>query len=292
MQNVMERIDDLLNGSIDMHVHHGPVASPTRFDALELAEQAHQVGMRGVVFKDSGYPNAPLATMIRKRVPDFEVFGSLCLNYSCGGLNYHAVKASAQLGAKVIWMPTYTAANSIDIFRGFGLPLEGDGISLLDEDGRLVPEMAPILSLIKEYDMVLATGHISTEEIFALFEEALKVGIRKLVVTHPLDKEFSNKTPDMEEMKQLAAMGAILEHTFVCHLPTEFSRNPAHTVAAIKELGAENCIISTDLGLFTFNPTPVEGFRLFIASLLRSGCTPDEIELMAKVNPARLLGLD
>jgi hypothetical protein len=96
----------------------------------------------------------------------------------------------------------------------------------------------------------------------------------------------------MEELKRLARMGAFIEHTFVCHLPTEFCRNPAQTVEAIREIGAEHCIISTDLGLFTFNPPPVEGFRMFIATLLRNGITPEEIELMAKTNPGKLLGLD
>ena len=284
-------IDGLLTGSIDMHLHHGPVAGPTRFDALELAQQAQQAGMRGIVLKDSGYPNAPMATMIRKLVPGLEVFGSMCLNFTCGGLNHHAVETYAQLGAKVLWMPTYASSNSIETFRKLGLPLEGGGISLLDANGRLKSEMGPILATVKKYDMVLATGHISPEETFVLFEEAVKLGIRKLIVTHPLDKEFSDSIPTMEELKRLIGMGAYIEHTFVAHLPTEFCRNPAETVAAIRELGAEHCIISTDLGLFMYNPTPVEGFRLFIASLIRNGATAEEIELMAKVNPAMLLGL-
>ena len=285
-------IDSLLKGSIDMHLHHGPVAGPTRFDALELARQAQQAGMRGIVFKDSGYPNAPLVQLIRKLVPELEIFGSLCLNYNCGGLNVHAVESNAQLGAKVVWMPTYTSTNSVKAFRALGVPVKGEGISIIDSKGRLVPEGSPILSVVKKYDMVLATGHISPEEIFALVEEALRLGINKLLITHPLDKEFSDRVPSMEELKRLAAMGAIIEHTFVAHLPTEFSRNPAHTVEAIRELGAEHCIISTDLGLFTYNPPPAEGMRMFIATLLRHGMAPEEIELMAKVNPAKLLGLD
>jgi hypothetical protein len=285
-------IDSLLRGSIDMHLHHGPVAGPTRFDALELAQQAKQAGMRGIVLKDSGYPNAPLALLIRKLVPDLEIFGSLCLNFNCGGLNYHAVESYAQLGAKVVWMPTYASANSISTFRSLGVPMEGEGITIIDDRGRLVPEIAPILSAVKKYDMVLATGHISPEEIFALVEEALRLGITKLLITHPLDKEFSDRVPSMDELKRLSSMGAIIEHTFVCHLPTEFSRNPAHTVEAIRELGAEHCIISTDLGLFTYNPPPAEGLRMFIATLIRHGLSTEEVELMAKINPAKLLGLD
>jgi hypothetical protein len=284
-------IDVLLQGSIDMHVHSGPVAGPTRFDAMELAEQALQSGMRGLVLKDSGYPTAPLATIIRKRVPGVEVIGSMTLNFNYGGLNHHAVEASAQLGARVLWMPTYSSLNSINKFRALGVPFEGEGVSLLDASGQLVPEVGPILSIVKRYDMVLATGHISPPEILALSDAALGMGIRKLVITHPLDQEVVDKVPSMEELKRLAGLGAYIEHTFVFHLPTESSRDPAHTVKAIRELGAEHCIISTDLGLFTYNPSPVEGFRLFIATLLRSGVTTKEIELMAKVNPAKLLGL-
>ena len=292
MPAITEDIDGLLKNSIDMHLHHGPVAGATRFDALELAEQAQQAGMKCIVLKDSGYPNAPLASMIQKMVPGIDVFGSICLNFNCGGLNYHAVESSAQLGARVLWMPTYASANSINKFRALGVPLEGEGISILDAHGQLVSEIRPILSIVKKYDMVLASGHISPAEIFALLEEALRLGLQKLVITHPLDKEFSDQIPSMEELKQMARMGAFIEHTFVCHLPTEFCHNPAHTVEAIRQIGADHCIMSTDLGLFTYNPPPAEGFRLFIATLLRNGISPEEIELMAKVNPARLLGLN
>jgi len=292
MVNVTADIDALLRGSIDMHLHHGPVAGPCRFDALELAQQARDAGMRAVVLKDSGYPNAPLATIIKKLVPELGIFGSLCLNYSCGGLNHHAAESSARLGARVLWMPTYSSANSVKTFRKLGMPIEDDGISLLGPDGRLVPEMDRILEIVKRHDMVLATGHISPEEIFALFEGAKKHGIEKFIITHPTDKEFSDRAPGMDELKDLAAGGAVIEFTFVAHLPTEFCRNPVQTVEDIRAIGAERCIISTDLGLFSFNPPAAEGFRLFISSLLRNGITPEEIELMAKVNPAKLLGLE
>jgi len=49
--------------------------------------------------------------------------------------------------------------------------------------------------------------------------------------------------------------------------------------------------MSSDLGQF-WNPPPAEGMRLFIATLTRKGISAREIELMVKVNPARLLDLD
>ena len=62
-------------------------------------------------------------------------------------------------------------------------------------------------------------------------------------------------------------------------------------VEAIRAVGAEHCVMSTDLGQ-AFNPTPAEGMRMMIAYMLRCGITEKEMELMVKVNPAKLLGLD
>jgi predicted metal-dependent phosphotriesterase family hydrolase len=62
-------------------------------------------------------------------------------------------------------------------------------------------------------------------------------------------------------------------------------------VEAIRAVGAEHCIITTDLGQY-MNPPAAEGMRMFIALLLKNGITEHEIELMAKVNPSKLLGLN
>ena len=99
----MNPIDELLQGSIDMHLHHGPDSFlPRRVDALEAARQAQQMGMRAIVLKNHHYPTAPLATMVSQLVPGMGVFGSLCLDFEIGGLNFYALECSAKLGAKVV----------------------------------------------------------------------------------------------------------------------------------------------------------------------------------------------
>jgi hypothetical protein len=284
-------IDELLSGSIDMHMHPGPTGGPCRLDALEAAEQAKQAGMRGIVLKSHSYTAAAVAIIVNKLVPDIDVFGSVCLDYEIGGLNPHALENAAYLGAKVVWMPTFSSTNSINMMRALGLPLKGEGISLIDDTGKLVPEMEPILELIKKHDMILATGHISPQETFILLNEAQRIGIKKYIVTHPTDKEFSEKHFTIEEMQQLAKMGAFIEFTLVGLLPNEFCHDPAQIARTIKTVGAEHCIISTDLGQ-PQNPLPVEGMRLLMATLLHQGISPVEVELMAKKNPAILLDLD
>lgn len=288
----MNDLDGLIRGAVDMHMHLAPDIMPMRLDALEAAQQAKNVGMRGIVLKNHFYPTAPLATIVGKLVPEVGVFGSICLDFEIGGLNYRALEISAKLGAKVVWMATLSAANSRGKMNSsLGLNLEGEGYSILDKNGELVPEIPRILDIIKEYDMVLASGHISPAETFALFGEAKKAGIQKLVVTHASNAEVVDEALSLEDQKKLASMGACIEHTAVDIMPSDFGHNPAGMVEVIKATGAEHCILSTDMGMAQ-TLLPTEGMRLFVSSLLRYGITPEEIELMVKVNPSRLLGLD
>ena len=285
-------IDDLVKGSIDMHCHHAPDALiEGRMDALETVKRARDMGMRAVVLKNTYFPTAPLANIIEQLVPEVKVFGSVCLDYEIGGLNFHALEPLAKFGTKVVWMPTHSSTNCRARMRRIpGVTLEGEGFSLLDSSNKLVPEMARILSIIKKYGMVLANGHISPQETFALVEAALAIGIKKLVITHGLwmngDVHFT-----LEELKQLGQMGCYIEHCYVGFLPTDFRNDPKPMVDAIRYIGAEHCIMGSDLGQY-YNPPPAEGMRMFIALLMKNGITEREIEYMAKENPSKLLDLD
>jgi hypothetical protein len=285
-------IEKLLQGSIDMHVHFAPDAIMTfRMDALETAKQAQQMGIRAIVLKAHTCPTAPLAYTVGKLVPEVKVFGSICLDYEIGGLNSYALLAMAKLGAKVVWMPTHSSSNcNAKMSMLSGVSIESGGFSILDSNNKLVPEVSKILSIIKEYNMVLASGHISPSETFALVNEALAKGISKIIITHPLVVEISEKKFTLEDLCRLGEMGTFIEHTFVGFLPNELRHDPQYLVKAIREIGAEHCIISTDLGQYG-NPPAGEGMRMFINLLLQNGLTEHEIELMAKLTPAKLLDL-
>ena len=285
-------IDDLVRGSIDMHCHHTPNAVfECRLDALETARYARQMGMRGLVLKNTFFPTVPLANMVSQLVPEVKVFGSVCLDSEIGGLNYEALEPLAQFGTKVVWMPTHSATNSRnDLIKLPGVTSVGDVYSLLTTENKLIPEVDRILALIKKYNMVLANGHISPRETFALLEAAQKIGITKVIITHGL--WVNGKEPfKLEELYRLGQMGAYIEHCYVGFLPNELREDPQPMVKAIKHIGAEHCIISTDLGQY-YNPPPAEGMRMFMALLLKHGITENEIMLMAKINPSKLLDLD
>lgn len=59
----------------------------------------------------------------------------------------------------------------------------------------------------------------------------------------------------------------------------------------IKAVGADHCTLITDLGQY-LNPVPADGMKEFILALKNKGITDEQINWMARKNPARLLGLE
>ncbi|MBI2917977.1 MAG: hypothetical protein HYY01_08275 [Chloroflexi bacterium] len=278
-------VDGLIRGAIDVHAHAGPDGKrERRMDTAEMAQYARGLGMGGVVVKSHTYPTAPVVALARRSVSDVELFGSLTLNEEVGGLNPAAVEVSAGLGARVLWMPTESATQHL---RKKGL--DSVGISLLDSGGKLVPEVGQILEIAREHHMSLATGHVSGPEVIALCREAKRLGI-PLLITHPL---LSGSVPDLsvEELKGLADGGALLELCFMVCMPLGQRVPPADFAATVRGLGAERVVLSSDGGQDWLPPAP-ELLRMGIAVLLRAGLSPEEIELMVRVNPARWLSLE
>jgi Family of unknown function (DUF6282) len=131
--------------------------------------------------------------------------------------------------------------------------------------------------------MILATGHLGRREIFALVRTGKAMGIKKIVVTHA---EFPSQSLTGEEQKQLADLGAIIEHCFTTTYTAKATWEAAF--ANIRKTGVERTVISTDLGQ-TINPPVAEGFGMFAQKLLDAGFSTDEIRTMAVTNPARLI---
>jgi predicted TIM-barrel fold metal-dependent hydrolase len=281
----MNTIDKILKGAIDMHAHYGPDPFAARkVDALMGAQMARDAGMRAIVLKNHQYGTAPLATIVSKVVPDIGVFGSIFLHPEAGGVNPDIVEAAAKLGAKVVWMPTQSS--NYDYMH---IKMRTGGISIVDDKGKLLPSVAKILDIAKKYGMVVATGHLPVNEAFVLVESAVNRGLAKIVATHALGWHVDTYFTIAQQCR-IADMGAFVEYCFVTTIP-EDGLDPKDMVAAIKAVGVERCILSTDLGQVN-NPTPVEGMKLMITSMLENELTEKEIEIMVKTNPARLLGFD
>ena len=280
----MSNADRLMEGAMDIHVHFAPDPRvERRGSAIDVAQQAKDMGMRGLVLKSHEYPTHPVAYTASQAVPNITLIGGVALDFEVGGLNHMAVESSALMGGRMVWMPTYSARADRQR-KG----LDG-GIYILDDKGQLVPELFAILEIIKAHDMVLATGHISTEESMALVAEARNLGINRVVVTHATTMAFWNGMT-VEDMKTLASMGAYIEHCLHVMMPLTNRMKPRELAETMSAIGLENCIVSSDFGQ-DYHPMPAEGLRMGVATLLQAGLEEVEVGLLVKDNPSRLLGI-
>jgi hypothetical protein len=280
---IKEHIQKLIENAIDFHLHTNPDPLVERTgDALDVALLARDAGMRAIVLKGMDYPTAPLASLACKKMNGIEVVGSLVLNHAVGGINPYAVEVSAKTGAKVIWMPTVSSLGSRSI-KGFS-----DGIPVLDRQGNILKPVKDVLALVKDYGLTIGTGHLLKAEILALFTESKKMGINKFVLTHPL--KVAGTAIDIRTQKALTEKGAFIEHCFGAIWSTSKPLDPAKIATAIRSVGVDKCIVSTDLGNIR-KPPPVEGLQRAAAFLLLAGFSQKEIFILIKENPRFLLNL-
>lgn len=275
----------LLEGAIDTHIHVSPDLKERLFDGFEAAEQAKKFGMKAIVIKNHYVMSAYQARIISEVKKDIDVFGGITLNTFIGGFNPDAVDISIKFGSKVVWMPTVSAAAHLKSkgknYRK-GLSVFKGGI---DNSGEIRTEVKEILDLIAKANIVLATSHLSYNEIIALIKEARKVGVKKILITHPQNK-YANMNIPMQ--KKVVEMGAYLEHCFnLCtpHLPLIKADDIAEAIHAV---GPSQCIMATDMGQVDNFP-PAEGLRVFIRMMLDRDIKPEWIKMMVKDNPTKLL---
>ena len=287
-----------LVGTIDMHVHAGPDTASRSVNDFELAQKAKELGMRGVVTKNHEFITNDRAYLVRQIIPGIEVFGGITLNESVGGINPEAVDLMIKFTGgcgKIVWLPTHGSANHKSFFAK---KADAGGIRVIDASGSVVPELRKVLKLIAKADIIFATGHVSGKEILASVKAAKQEGVRKVLVTHAMQ---SPGELSIDDLKRCVEAGAFIEHCYLTYLMGPqaalgwmkgWKHIPIEEFAkAIKEVGAENCVIATDLGQY-MNPIPADGMKEFILALMSKGIAQEQINLMAKKNPARLLGLE
>lgn len=283
------RADPVLEGVIDLHVHSDPDIRVRQrsLDDFETVSKFNEVGARAVLLKNHFMPTADRAYLARKVVPGIEVFGGVCLNKAVGGLNPDAIRAMSQVKGgygKMVWFPTFDAEEQLRRF-----PRNEAFVRTTDEGGELLPEARACLAVCAEENLAVSTGHIAPHEALAVFREARSLGIKKLLVTHALSDPARFT---VEQMQEVINAGGMIEHVFLSTLATS-GPDPvpiARYVEAIKAVGAEHAVLSTDLGQAE-NPIHPLGLKVFIMELMKAGVTQAEIDLMTRVNPARLLDL-
>lgn len=277
-----------LTGIIDMHIHSAPDIRQRKMDDLELMEAAVERGVRAIVIKSHMVPTVDRAALVnkirREKYPesDFCMYGSLVMNLAVGGINPWAVEASLKLGAKEIFLPTMTAENHCRKEQ------KTDFVSVV-KDGKIADPLNDVFRLIKDYDVALGTGHCSPEEIFTVVEAARDAGVKKIIITHP---EFHIVGMSLEQEKRIVNdYDVLLEKVYAQPIGGGvYKKNLSDNVEHMKEIGCEHFIVSTDGGQMQ-NPEWYRTIAEYIDYLYEAGFSQDEIDVMTKKNPGKMLGL-
>ena len=273
-----------LEGIFDIHAHCDPDRTNRSLDVFELAKLYKDRGFRGFVVMNHHDPTAGLAYLARKQVPNLEVYGGIVMNSLIGGMNQHAVEHFLRMEGgygKIVYMPTTDSENEV------GKNSKRAFVSI-SKEGKLLPEVLAMLDLIAKHKLVMSTGHSSPEEILLLIREGKKRGIEKILVSNPLYRAIMMS---VDQMKEAADMGAYIEFIYYSVGRPNAQVTMKDYADAIKAIGPEQCILSS-CGGQEWLPIHTFAWKELFKGMRENGLTIEEIELMAKANPLRLLGLE
>lgn len=292
----MNTLRSLIKDAIDIHVHIGPEIIPRRYTVRSLVS-SERGKIAGAVLKNHFYPTTPFITEAGKSA--VKLFGGIVLNNSVGGLNAEAIYAASLLSKSrlLVWLPTinaqqFLAHSTYEIAPEWvqkkdfiARSVQSVSPVIVTKNCRLTPEAVKVLTTIKHTGSVLATGHIGWNESLLVVQKALEIGVRGIVITHPIYQRISMP---VTTQKKLAAMGCFMEQSYSMY---SIDKIPIGEIASqIKYVGAESVILSSDVGQ-PFSPPPSEALFLFASLLNKEGIRLEELAQMLVKNPKKLLGL-
>lgn len=296
-----DKARDLVQGAYDLHVHSGPDVIKRIASDIEVTEAFKQHKLGGYVIKSHYTHTGGRAQLIREMAPDVDVLGALTLNSAVGGMNALAVEMAARDGVRLVWFPTvdaeYETAGRVKPQPGAKLPfwaatqhelleqgVQSNPVPVVDADMQVLPEARAVIKSIARHDLILATGHLSRDEIFAVVDVALEEGVERIVITHP---EFPSQNISIEDQLSLVERGVMLERCFVTFHSGKCSWERLFEIT--RAVGAEHSFLASDLGQ-PHNPPVEDGLALMAQRFLDAGFAEDAVHLMAVENTRKLAG--
>jgi hypothetical protein len=264
-----------LTDAIDVHVHAGPSFFDRKTDPIALAEAYRDEGVGGMILKSHFGNTHVAATLAASRMPEVEVYSSTTLNSFVGGFNRTAVEHALATDARVIWLPTFSAANfePAGIDREF--PFSDQSLSVLTDTGSVKPAVVDVVETVADADqrVALGNGHLSRPETFAILDLIEQRGYDlPYFITHA-DFEFMGLS--VEDQVELAERGAVIEK---CFLPVVHGDITIEAIIeSIAAIGADNCVLSTDHGQAD-NQSPPTAYRTFIERLTDAGLSSTDLD--------------
>ena len=292
----IEQLKDLIASGIDTHIHVGDdFHNDGGLDRMWTVEKAGEFGFP-VVAKAHFLPFVPEAP---------NVYGSVTLN---GGLYPEAIRKTSREMTKpwVVWFPSLNAKAHHDAVSGdtawqnlFAGSAFGEPISVTDQSGNLTTQTIETIDAIRQHGAILATGHLSSDEVRLLVPEAIRRGVSAVVLTHVSSRHNRIPVVDQKQFISLGEQAGVPVYAEHCAITWIDGKPGAYElardfVAPIQAVGAQNCIISSDCGRVVLKGvpkpvTPIECLTAFSQLLLNHGLSADDLRQMMVTNPRSLL---
>lgn len=288
-----------IENAIDLHCHFGPdvLGGPSDtlhpgISAVDSAREAYASGHRAIVLKSHSFASPALAANLQEIVPGLQIFGGICTDFPSGGVDPFVVDAALQMGARIVWLPTvHSYCDLCENGKANRFGIDKEPLRVIDEAGRPTRAVQEIFAMVRERDAILATGHITAEEHFAIVKAFGQEG--KILVTHA-GEELAGPKLKPQQCRDLADLGAVIELTaLTCQTVRDIpGKKPEDIVAMIQSVGHERCVLATDYGWSDAIPRPGEGLHNFLESLWLHGIDEAALSSMAAMLPARLLSME
>lgn len=283
-----------VSGACDMHIHTGPDFVERVGDDTEVAEACKTAGFRAILLKNHMESTVSRAYHTKKQVPGIQVYGSLVLNVTVGGINPVAAEAAMKMGAKEVFMPTFCSKADFAVHgKGqetlykYGLKTAIEPYGILDMEGNLIPAVGQILELSRDYQVPIGTSHLGVDEIVPLCRLAQDIGAT-VIITHP---EYKVPMLAPEQIAELTELGAVIEMTAGAVFPIPGCSTIDHDIRLIQAAGVENCFVSSDAGTPT-KPMPAEVLSSYLYCLQKRGMDSGALNRMFRDAPAAIFGLN
>lgn len=275
---------------VDVHYHAGPDLYRRRL-TTGGAGRAYAEVEGWVVIKS--HLGSTAANAWEARQEGLPVSGAVVLNDLAGGVRpqvmeqavyAHGPNAPARL---VVHLPTLVGpAHRSALHREPFHPLldtgRWRGDRVLDGTGRLSRPVREVLRAARDLPVVLATGHCDREETLRVIDEAVRLDLPRLLLTHathPMSgltpEDLSQWTGLSDLYVELTALTLLLGHRDVRHLTDVVRAHP-------------NVVFSSDLGQ-PDQPDLAGWLAVSREWFTESGLTPVEVEAITSANPSRLL---
>ncbi len=322
--------DPALKGTIDLHAHLDPDSNGPSYgqaarslDVLDQAKRATEAGMRGfMIMGEHMDDTGQLAYLVRKLYPNLEVFGGMANNLIVGDkVNPWAVIHMTEMKGgygRIVELSTWDSEWSYHTVKNYQSTLAPERLKYFKNpyvpiatckdgtafwanypkpcaDGDLLPEVKQVLQIIatrrtreSNGQLILETGHSSQPEGVMLIKAALAAGVNTIVNSHP---RLQGYTP--QQVKQAAMLGpghVWEEFTWQFGEPSATPEDVQWYVDAIRAAGVEHSFVSSDAGQ-AGTAYPPDALAMAARVLRAHGFTEHELDLLFKINPAKILGI-